>query len=119
MTQIDTYKQNTVESQTPGRIVVMLYDGAVKFLHKAIEECEAGNPEAKGEAVGRALDIIVELDSVLDMEVGGEVAENLRAMYAFMTRHINTAHINNDVAMFKEVITLLEELNDGWKAISS
>ena len=119
MIGIDTYKQNAVENQTPGRIVVMLYDGAVKFLNKAIEECQANNPNAKGEAVGRALDIIIELDSALDMEVGGEVAESLRSLYMFMTQQINKAHIKDDVAMFKEVIALLEELNDGWKAISS
>ncbi len=119
MIGIDTYKQNAVESQTPGRIVVMLYDGAVKFLNKAIEECQANNPKAKGQAVGRALDIIVELDSALDTEAGGEVAANLRSLYMFMMQQINTAHAKNDVGMFKEVIALLEELNDGWRAISS
>ncbi len=118
MSQIDTYKQNAVITQTPGRLIVMLYEGAIKFLKQAIEETEAGNIAAKGQCVGRATDIINELDTALDTEAGGEVAQNLRALYEFMRRHITQAHIKCDPQMFREVIKLLEDLNEGWKAVT-
>jgi flagellar protein FliS len=53
------------------------------------------------------------------MEVGGEIAQNLRHLYMFMVRHLNTAHASNDPAPIHEVIGLLEELNEGWKAITA
>ena len=52
------------------------------------------------------------------MEVGGEVAVNLRKLYLFMNRHLSAANIKKDPEMINEVIKLLEELNQGWKAIA-
>ena len=98
---------------------MMLYDGAIKFLKLAIRELERRqHGRQKGLYINKALDIINELNTVLDMEAGGEVAANLRKLYLFMIRHLNTANIKKDPRIINEVITLLEELNQGWKAIT-
>lgn len=118
MDGIAAYKENSVTTQSRGRLIVMLYDGAVKFLNQAIEEIEAGNIADKGVYIGKATDIINELNVVLDIEAGGKIAQDLRRLYEFMVRHILQASIKNDPQMIREVITLLNDLNEGWKGIA-
>jgi len=117
MKGIKTYQETAIATQTKGKLVVMLYDGAVKFLKLAIKEIQAKNPEAKGEYISKAIDIIFELNTVLDMDTGGEVATNLRKLYLFMGRHLTEANTKQDIGKIEEVIRLLEELNQSWKAI--
>jgi len=96
----------------------MLYDGAIKFMRLATKELEAKDYEAKGRYIDRAQDIINELNAVLDMESGGEIAANLRKLYVFMSKRLSEANVQRDPQMIREVISLMEELNKGWKAIS-
>ena len=107
-----------VAAASPQRLVVMLYDGAIKFLKLAIQELEAKNYAAKGQYINRAQDIINELNAVLDLQAGGEIAENLRKLYLFMGRRLSQANTKRDPQMIQEVIGLLEELNQSWKAIT-
>ena len=111
MSRIAAYQENAVTTQSKGHVIVMLYDGAVRFLNQAIEAMEAGDATRKGELVSKAMDILNELDTALDMDAGGEIASNLRSLYAFMRRHILQGHTRNDPQMFRDVIGLLEELN--------
>jgi flagellar protein FliS len=113
------YKENAVLTQSRGRIVVMLYDGAIKFLHQAIAGIEQNDHEAKAKFLGKAMDIIWELDNCLDVEAGGEVAGNLRALYGFMRRHLLDASIKQDPQRIRDVIACLEDLNEGWKAVTT
>ena len=118
MNGIDVYKDTSVTTQSKGNLVVMLYDGAIKFMKMAIQEIESNNHEAKGQYIKKAQDIIVELNTVLDMEAGGEIALNLRKLYLYMGRRLNEANTKQDPKRISEVITLMEELNQGWKAIA-
>ncbi|HOK96309.1 MAG TPA: flagellar export chaperone FliS [Anaerohalosphaeraceae bacterium] len=118
MKGLETYQEIAVTTQSGGRLVVMLYDGAIKFLKRAVNELNAGNMAEKGLYINKALDIINELNNVLDMDAGGEIAANLRTLYLFMARHLNSANIKKDPQMIGDVISLLEELNQGWKAIT-
>lgn len=112
------YQDNAIATQSRGGLVVMLYDGAIKFLNQAIAELEAGNMGEKGKFIGKATDIIIELDSVLDMASGTEVAVDLRRLYDFMIHHLTQANFKKDPQMIREVIVLLEDINQGWKAIA-
>ena len=112
------YQDTAVTTQSKGRLIVLLYDGAIKFMKLAIKELQAGNYEAKGRYIIRARDIINELNAVLDMDAGGEVAVNLRKLYCFMNNRLSQANIKQDPQMIREVITLAEELNQSWKAIT-
>jgi len=118
MTGIETYQEISITTQTQGKLIVMLYDGAIKFLKQAIKEIEAKNTEEKGKYISKAIDILFELNTVLDMEAGGEVAINLRNLYLFMGRHLTKANAEQDTGKIEEVINLLEELNQSWKAIA-
>jgi flagellar secretion chaperone FliS len=118
MNGVDIYKEHTVSTQSKGRLIVMLYEGAIKFLKIAIKELDAGNFGEKGKYINKALDIINELNAVLDVDSGGEVATNLRNLYQFMTRRLNEANIQKDANMIRDVIKLLEELNQSWKAVA-
>ena len=117
MDAITSYKNNAVLNQSPGQLVVTLYDGAIKFLNQALVELEAGNYAEKGRLICKAMDIVVELNCCLDMETGGEMAMNLRKLYHFMHRHLAEANAKKDPQRIREVINLLKELNEGWRAI--
>lgn len=118
MNGIAAYQDNAVTTQSKGRLIVMLYDGAIKFMRLAIKELEAKNYEAKGRYINKALDIINELNMVLDMDAGGEIAANLRKLYYFMSNRLSEANIKRDPQMIRDCIKLMEELNQGWKAIA-
>ena len=118
MEGIAAYKENKITTQSRGRIVVLLYEGAVKFLKQALAEIEAKNWLQKGQYINKALDIIDELNASLDMEAGGEVATNLRKLYVFLIRHLGQANIDRDAQKVKEAIGILEELLQGWAAIA-
>jgi flagellar protein FliS len=119
MKGIAAYQDIAVSTQSKGRLIVLLYDGAIKFMNLAIKELEAKNYEAKGQYINKAQDIINELNAVLDMDTGGEIASNLHKLYCFMNNHLSEANSKRDPKMIREVIELMEELNHSWKAISS
>ena len=118
MKGIAAYQDSAVTTQSKGRLIVLLYDGAIKFMKLAIKELEANNYEAKGRYINKARDIINELNAVLDMNAGGEISSNLRKLYGFMNSRLSEANIKNDPKMIREVIELMEELNQSWKAIA-
>jgi flagellar protein FliS len=118
MQAIKTYQDSAVTTQSKGRLIVLLYDGAIKFMKLAIKELEAKNYEAKGQYINKALDILNELNAVLDMNAGGEMAANLRKLYLFMVKHLSEANVKRDPQMIREVIKLMDELSQSWKAIS-
>jgi len=118
MKGIAAYQNSTVTTQSKGRLIVLLYDGAIKFMKLAIKELEAENYEAKSQYINKAQDIINELNAVLDMDAGGEIASNLCKLYCFMNNRLSEANIKRDPKMIREVIELMEELNHSWKAIS-
>lgn len=118
MNGFGAYQETAVLTQSRGRLIVMLYDGAIRFLRQACDDLERRDYAAKGIHIRKALDIIYELNTVLDLEQGGQIAENLRALYNFMQRHLSEANSKRDPKMIRDVIGLLEELNQSWRAIS-
>ena len=119
MNGFHAYQETAITTQNRGRLIVMLYDGAIKFLRQAIQDLEQNDFAAKGDHIARAQDILYELNTVLDIEKGGLIAQNLRALYNFMQRHLSEANIRKDPQMIKEVIGMLEELNHSWRAITN
>jgi len=118
MNGIGAYQQTAIGTQSKGRLIVMLYDGAIKFMKLAIRELEAGDYAAKGRSINRAQDIINELNAVLDMDSGCDISQNLRKLYLFMNRRLSEANAKRDPQMIREVITLMEELNQSWRAVT-
>lgn len=114
-----TYKENEITTQIKSHLIIMLYDGVIKFLRLAIKELEQSNYNSKSNYIFKAKYLIDELNEVLDMEAGGEIAINLRKLYMFMNNRLSRADIQCDPQMIHEVISLIEKLNQRWKTICS
>lgn len=104
MNGFHAYQETAITTQNRGRLIVMLYDGAIKFLRQAIQDLERNDFAAKGIHIARAQDILYELNTVLDVEKGGQIAQNLRALYNFMQRHLSEANIRKDPQDRKSVV---------------
>lgn len=114
------YKQTSVNSASREKLLLMLYEGAIKFVKKAIIATETKNVADRGLYIGKAYDIIMELSNTLNFEVGGDIAKNLEQLYVFIMEKLTQANIKGDAANLHEVLKILTTLNDGWvKAIDS
>ena len=111
------YKRKQVETAKPGQLIVMLYDATLESLRKAEEANKVKNPEnieIYHNALIKAQNIITELMVALDMEKGGEVANNLFKLYEFMLKRLVDANITKTVEPIQEVRQLLENLREAW-----
>ena len=112
------YKQASILTAPPGRLVVMLYDGCLRFLFQAAYAMREGDRAASRDRMRRAEAIIDELTVTLDHEKGGEVASRLQGIYAFCRRHLIEASLEQDPSKIEEVSGLLGELREAWAEIA-
>jgi flagellar secretion chaperone FliS len=117
--QTAAYKQQSILTATPGQLVVMLYDGCLRFLHQAAFAMRDGKPVEAGVRLSRAEAIIDELLETLDLEQGGIIASRLQGIYVFCQRHLLEARGAADPEMIEKVGELLGELRDAWAQIAS
>lgn len=108
------YRATQVQTASPEQILVMLYDGAIRFVCQGREAMAQGQIAKKSEVIGRAVAIVTELSNTLDHEIGGEVAENLDALYNFMARELTRANLKNDPQPLDAVENILSELREAW-----
>ena len=112
------YRNLNVETADKTRLVIMLYEGAISFLNMAIENAGKGEIEDKCNHINNATDIISELNFALDMEIGGDVATNLRSLYQFMTRHLVQGKLEKDGReKLQAVVDMLTSLLEAWRAV--
>jgi len=114
----EEYRETSFSTQSQGQLVVMLYDGAIRFLKIAQEKLEENDHAGKGIYIGKAQDIISELNNSLDMDSGGELSKNLRALYNFLYRHLNRANMERDQQKLRDCIGILEELHEAWEQVA-
>ena len=110
------YAESSVLTASPGQLVVMLYDGAIRFLRQSAEHMRAGDRERARERMRRAEAVIDELNGTLDMTYG-EVAERLRAIYLFSKRRLIRANLDFDPAKVDGVARMLAELRDAFAQV--
>ncbi len=121
-TAINAYQRVGVESGVasadPHKLISMLYQGALLAIANAKSSIARKDIPAKGKAISHAITIIDEgLNASLDKKVGGELAQNLSALYEYMGTRLLTANIKNDVAALDEVSRLLTDLKSAWDDI--
>lgn len=104
-----------MESAGREKLLLMLYEGAIKFTKKAKIAAQNKNIPERCENITRAYDIVLELMNTLDFKVGGEVAENLEQLYMFITDELTRANLTGKVEHLDNVLKILETLYDGWK----
>lgn len=107
------YKQNAVQSASPGELTMMLYDGLVKFLKLAFMALEQNDLSEANNALIRSQEIVAYLNDTLDKRY--ELSTNLSSLYDFMTRRLIEANTKKDGLIVKEVLELAEELRDTWQ----
>jgi flagellar protein FliS len=112
------YRRGAVLSAGPVQLVVILYDGARRFLRQASAAMEAGEIERAHLTLRNAEMIIAHLNGTLDMSQG-DVAARLRSIYEFSLRHLNSARMSKDPAKLAEVSDMLGELRDAWATIAA
>lgn len=104
-------------STTALDLVIMLYDGAIEYLHKTAFYMNQGDTERKVYYITKTMAIIEELLSSLDMEEGKEIAQNLQDLYIYMLKELTIANARNDVEKIRHLEGLLKELLSAWKQI--
>ncbi len=115
---LSQYRQSQISSTAPEKTVLMLYDGAIRFLKGAVSELtENNNIIEKTNLVEKTIKIIDYLQSCLDMEKGGEIADNLSKLYDYMSITLTKANLKNDPEKMKEVIDLMTTIREGWNGI--
>ena len=114
-----SYRTLAVETAGPGRLILMLFDGALRFLNAAEAGFELEDLRARNEAINnnliRVQNIVTELQRCLDLKQGGDFAGNMYALYDFMNTQIMEANLGKKVEPVRTVARLLGEIRDSWQ----
>ena len=111
------YRESAVLTASRAQLVVLLYDGALRFLHQAAIAMQAKDIQSTANKLRRAENIINHLQGALDLEQG-QVAENLNSIYLFCQRHLLQSRFDLDAEKVREVAALLATLREAWAAIA-
>lgn len=115
----ERYLETAVETASPARLIVMLYDGAIRFINEAMAAMRQRDYETQNARLQRAQKILAELISSLDFDKGGEIAENLFRLYTYMYNQLVEANINDSLESLEHVTNLLSELREAWDTIAT
>jgi flagellar protein FliS len=113
------YRATKVETAGSVDLVVMLYQGAVRFIRQGINAMERNDLTAAHTNLVRAQDIIVELLGSLNREAGGQIAAQLASVYDYCFRQLVTANVKKDPTPAREVIGILRDLGTAWQEIAA
>ncbi len=115
------YRQNSVQTASPGQLILMLFDGALRFMNRALQGFEETGVIERNEAVHinlvKTQAIIDELQNSLNQEAGGDIARNLSDLYDFMRVQLRAANLRKEPAPVRIVVELLGEIRGAWSAM--
>jgi flagellar protein FliS len=114
---MSAYKESSVLTAPPERLVLMLYDGVHRFLFQGAHAMRAGDIQTANSRMQRAEAIIDELIATLDHSAGGEIADRLNAIYLYSRRTLGQSRIERDPSKIDHVDKLIAELRDAWAQI--
>lgn len=115
MNAYSQYQKNQVISASPEQILLLLHDGAIRFINQAVYGFEEENLTLFHHGISKAMAIITEFSNSLDHTIGGEIATNLDALYNFMIRELTQANLYKDVEKLRVVEKLLVDLRTTWR----
>ncbi len=107
------YKNNAIQTATPGELTLMLYNGCLKFIQQGKQAIEAGDIEAKNTALQKAQNIIREL--MVTLKTDSELGQNMLRIYDFILSQLIYANIKNDLTALAEAEELVVSFRDTWK----
>jgi flagellar protein FliS len=113
-----SYRQVATQTAPPGQLILMLYDGAIRFSERALTGFAFTDPGERNLTINnnlhRAVDIVRELNFCLNTDAGGQLAQTLRSLYDYMERRLLESNCKKHRAGVDEVVTHLKELRDAW-----
>jgi len=110
--------ETNISLASPHKLIVMLYDGALVAILKALANMKAGNIAEKGKAISHAIAIIDNgLRASLDRDAGGQIAQSLDSLYDYMSRQLLLGNLENKPEKLEEVQRLLADLRGAWNTI--
>ena len=115
----DAYRETAVQTSSPTRLIVMLYEGTIRFLRESVTAIESKELDRKRQSIDRAVAIVQHLQSTLDMEQGGEVAVGLNKLYGYILARILEGSGKLETEPLEEAIKLLNVLLAGWEELVS
>jgi len=118
MNRSSVYKEVSISTSSPTNLVVLLYQGALRFLHEAVDDIKRQDYVHKRQSIDRAAAIVQYLQSTLDTEKGQDIARELNRLYDYITSRIYEGSTKLDCKPIEEVIKLLETLLSGWEQIA-
>ena len=113
----NAYQAASILTADPGKLIVMCYEKAIFHLSNAVKHYENKEYEAKAKDLQKAIDVITELNSCLNIEKGGDIARNLDALYRYMITTILESDLKRNIGDLKQVIDMLKELDEAWRTI--
>ncbi len=113
----EAYVKTSVETASPVKQIVLLYEKAIMLMRFAEEGIQNKNLKEKIENIYGAETIIRALDSFLDFEKGGEIAQNLHKIYQFILDQLVIVNAKNDTELLNELINIMEILKEGWEEL--
>ena len=114
-----SYQRVRISTNDPTKIVVMLYEGAVRNLVQAADHFRASRKAEGSDRITKTLDIVHYLTNTLDREKGGEIASNLERLYDFVRDTLAEANIYSDTNRIQTAMGILQTLLEGWQAIAT
>jgi flagellar secretion chaperone FliS len=114
----NTYREVDAQTSSPTKLVVMLYEGAIRFLRESAAAMDARDLDRKRQSIDRAVAIVQHLQTTLDMERGQEVAADLSRLYSYITSRILEGSAKLETAPLEEAIKLLDVLLASWKELA-
>lgn len=116
---LNSYRQTTVRTAGQSRLIVMLYDEAVKQLDMALQELDRKKKRLDyiHNCIVKTQDIVTELMVSLDFERGGDIARNLFSLYMFFNQQLVNANLRKDPELIGQIRSMLNDLRTAWSAI--
>ena len=109
--------QHEVQQASPVQLVVMLYDRAISLSRQSLLHMEKGQVKEKGMSLNRVIEILSELQTALNLEEGGTVAQRLDDLYSYLLQQVTVANLRNDPQPISTVLKVVEELREGWREV--
>jgi len=113
----NAYKKASVNTLDQNKLIIMLYDGAIKNANFAVQYMESGEIEKVHDSLIKTKNIVTELLATLNMDQGGEIAKNLKSLYSYMFSQLIEANMEKKTEPVLTVIDLLKELRGAWVQI--
>jgi flagellar secretion chaperone FliS len=111
---VQEYQKNAVNGASPLQLVIMLYDGALRFMEAGKHAMGNRELEKQNQSLQRAQKVVMELMSCLDMEKGGEVAANLFALYSFVLNELVSANVEDSAEPIDRSMRIMSQLRESW-----